>query len=194
MIVFNSNLILENKQLLLKPSTLDDLDGLGLIANQSIWEHSSTSIDNKAEMKQYLLKAIEDRQNQERQQLTITDKLHQQTIGCSSFENISHEHQRLEIGWTWLGKAFQGKGWNKVAKFLMVSYAFENLAFERVEFRARGTNIQSQKALAKIGATREGTLRSYFASEGKRHDFVYFSILKDEWPTLKTTVFKQVSQ
>lgn len=140
-------------------------------------------------MQTYLRKALLDRENNLRQQFTIKDQVHQRLLGCSSFENVSSEHKRLEIGWTWLGLEFQGKGYNPIAKYLMLQYAFDVLQFDRVEFRARETNIQSQKALAKIGATKEGTLRSYFYHEGQRHGFVYFSILKPEWPALKETVF-----
>ena len=105
---------------------------------------------------------------------------------------ISGKDKRLEIGWTWLGKDFQGKGYNPIAKYLMLQFAFEDLKFERVEFRTRGTNLQSQRALQKIGATREGTLRSYFVGEGKRHDMVYFSILKSEWLHVKALLSNSI--
>ena len=187
--LFSNTLTLENDQLLLKPSNLEDLDGLYPIADQRIWTHSSTSIENREDMKNYLLEVIEYRKQQTRQQLTIIDKANNRLLGCSSFENVSEADKRLEIGWTWLGLAFQGKGYNKIAKYLMLSYVFDELKFERVEFRVRGTNIQSQKALAKIGAVKEGTLRSYFVAEGKRHNFSYFSILKEEWPGLRERVF-----
>ena len=190
--LFDDHFLLQNKILLLKPSTTGDIDSLYQLADNNIWIHSSTNIIHKQDMENYLIKANEERQQKIRQQLTIIDKLNNQFIGCSSFENISNQHKRLEIGWTWLGKAFQGKGYNRVAKFLMLQYCFEILQFERVEFRARSTNIQSQKALAKIGAIKEGTLRSYFVDQGKRHAFVYFSILREEWPNLKATIFNDL--
>ena len=192
--IFSPTLSLENNRLLLRPSTLDDQDGLTKIADSSIWTHSSTNIrtQNREDVQVYLQNAIQKRESHILQQLTIIDKSNNILIGCSSFENISQEHKRLEIGWTWLGKQFQGTGLNPIAKYLMLRFVFEELGFERVEFRARGTNLQSQRALEKIGAVREGTIRSYFEAEGKRHDFVYFSILKDEWPELKATVFSEM--
>lgn len=183
------NLILQNEKMLLRPTIIDDFDGLYHIADNRIWAHSSTSIENEAEMTKYIEKAIQDREQKVRQQLTIIDKANDQILGCSSFENISEEHKRLEIGWTWLGLDFQGKGYNPIAKYLMLRHVFEEMEYERVEFRARETNVQSQKALAKIGAVREGTLRSYFVSEGERHGFVYFSILKEEWPNVRKILF-----
>ena len=191
--LFSEHLVLENKTLLLYPSTQVDKHALFELADPRIWTHSSTNIQSMNDMETYLQRAIEARQHKKSQQLTIKRKRDNQLIGCSTFENIFFEHQRLEIGWTWLGKDYQGKGLNRIAKFLMLQYVFEQLQFERVEFRARGTNIQSQKALKKIGATREGTLRSYFQFEGQRHDFVYFSILKSEWTSLKETVFNDLN-
>ena len=193
MSLFKEDFVLENQRLRLMPSSLSDLEHLYQIADQRIWAHSSTSIRNRQDMFRYLEKAGLDRQNEVRQELTVIDKLTGAYCGCSSFENISIPHRRLEIGWTWLGLQFQGKGINKIAKYLMLAYVFEQLEFERVEFRVRGTNAQSQRALEKIGAVREGRLRSYFEAEGQRHDFIYFSILREEWPQLKAGIFAAVS-
>ena len=143
--LFDDSFQLEQEFLLLRPSALTDLEGLYTLADAGIWAHSSTAISDQPDMKAYLQKALDDREAGIRQQLTIWDKVHNRPIGCSSFEHISHSDKRIEIGWSWLGKAFQGKGYNLIAKYLMLMFAFEELDFERVEFRTRGTNIQSQK-------------------------------------------------
>lgn len=192
--IFSEKLILEHEFLLLRPSIAEDLEGLYELAQESVWTHSSTSIHQKEDMEAYISRSIADRQANLRQQLTIWDKTLNIPVGCTSFEHVSEPDQRMEIGWSWLGKAYQGKGYNKISKFLMLSHVFEELNFERVEFRTRGTNIQSQKSLTKIGATREGTLRSYFTDGDKRHDMVYFSLLRQEWLVLKKTVFQRLEQ
>ena len=187
--IFSSDIRLVNEILLLRPSVAEDVSSLFALADPSIWAESSTSIYHEEDMGDYLQNALDDRQSGIRQQFTIIVKDSMTMIGCSSFENISTHHGRLEIGWTWLGKAFQGKGLNRVAKYLMLKYVFEHLDYHRVEFRTRGTNLQSQRALKKIGAIYEGSLRSYFMSEEKRHDMVYFSILSEEWEMLKKSTF-----
>lgn len=96
----------------------------------------------------------------------------------------------MEIGWSWLWLEYQGQGINRVVKFLMLQYAFEILQIERVEFRTRGTNFQSQRVLTKIGAQREGCLRSYSSDQDQRHDLIYYSILKPDWVIMKTSTFK----
>ena len=67
----------------------------------------------------------------------------------------SYYDKVLHIGWTWIGKEFQGTGLNFQMKYLMLKYAFETLDFDKVEFRIDERNIQSRKAVEKIGATLE---------------------------------------
>jgi RimJ/RimL family protein N-acetyltransferase len=71
----------------------------------------------------------------------------------------------------------------------MLRYAFEILAFERVEFKADSRNLQSRRAIEKIGATYEGELRSHtLMNDGYRRHTVYYSILKDEWQAVKQNI------
>ncbi|MBX2816893.1 MAG: GNAT family N-acetyltransferase [Saprospiraceae bacterium] len=181
---FDARLTLSNDSHILKSSRLEDAEELYALADSRIWAHSSTSIHTRADMEAYLKRAISDRIAGIRHQFTIYEKTYGKALGCSSFEHISATNLRLEIGWTWLGLQYQGKGHNGIVKHLMLAYAFDDLGFERVEFRTRGTNLQSQRALEKLGASKEGRLRSYFVGEGQRHDMVYYSILRCEWPAL----------
>ena len=69
---------------------------------------------------------------------------------------------------------------------LLLTYAFEVLNLNRVEFKTDSLNAKSQKALERIGATQEGTLRHHMIQpDGRLRDSVYFSILKNEWATVK---------
>lgn len=72
----------------------------------------------------------------------------------------------------------------------MLNYAFENLGFERVEFKTDVINERSRRALRKIGAAEEGILRSHtLMQDGRRRDTIYYSILKTEWAGIKNTIF-----
>ncbi len=166
-----------------------DFDVLKLIADPAIWEHTSTTLDNEEQFRCYLQNALEERETKKRIPFTIIEKNTGQLIGNTSVGNISWKNKRAEIGWTWMGKAFQGKGYNKPMKFLLLQYLIEVAGFMRIEFRTRGTNLQSQKALEKIGATREGVLRNHFVDGGIYYDMVYYSILSGEWPAIKNSIF-----
>ena len=114
--------------------------------------------------------------------------------GSSSFGSISYFDKRIEIGWSWLAKQYQGTGINFHAKFSLLSYAFDVLDWERVEIKTDNLNERAKQGLRKIGAKEEGVLRSHMQMPlNRRRDSVYFSILKNEWPAIKNSVFKEIT-
>jgi RimJ/RimL family protein N-acetyltransferase len=107
-------------------------------------------------------------------------------IGSTRFMTIAPEHRRVEIGWTWVGTAYQGTGANREAKFLQLRHAFETLDAERVEFKTHARNERSRGALLGIGATFEGVLRHHtIMPDGSNRDSAFYSVLAGEWPTVK---------
>jgi RimJ/RimL family protein N-acetyltransferase len=111
--------------------------------------------------------------------------------GSTRIANIAPDHQRLEIGWSWLLPDFQRTGLNQKVKLLLLTHCFEDLLAARVEFKGDARNDQSRAALAKIGAQYEGTLRSHMLlPDSSRRDSFYFSILKIEWPAVKASIVK----
>ncbi len=77
-------------------------------------------------------------------------------------------------------------------KYLMLSYLFEKAGAERVELKTDSRNGQSRKAISKIGAVYEGELRSHtLMTDGYRRNTVYYSILKEEWESVKREHFSQ---
>lgn len=102
--------------------------------------------------------------------------------GMSSFLGINEERQILEIGGTYYRPKFRGSGLNTRVKAMMLARAFE-CGVRRVEFRVDLRNARSQAAMKKLGAVREGVLRSERITwTGHVRDTVLFAILKDEWP------------
>jgi ribosomal-protein-alanine N-acetyltransferase len=110
----------------------------------------------------------------------------EQPVGTTSYFDIRLEHRGLEIGYTWLGKAYQGTQVNPENKYLLLRHAFETLGAIRVQLKTDGRNLQSQRAMAKLGAKYEGTLRhQVILPDGYRRDNVMFSIIEEEWPEVK---------
>ncbi len=189
------DIILENDRIKLRPLIVDDLNNLMPIAmrNLDLLQYSPKQVNSEVKLKAYIDKAMRQRREGSRYPFISFDKQAQAYSGSTSYLNISNDNERLEIGATWLGKDFQGTGLNKEQKRLMIGYAFETLGMQRVELKTDGRNLQSQKAMLKIGAKQEGTLRSHTVMEdGFRRDTVYFSILKDEWPVVKETIFEGI--
>ena len=117
---------------------------------------------------------------------TIIDNHTHRIAGSSRYLAIVPEHRRLEIGYTWIGQAYQRSHVNTATKLCLLSHAFETLGMVRVEFKADARNTRSQQALLRLGATQEGIFRKHMTAHNKHiRDSVYFSIIDDEWPELK---------
>jgi RimJ/RimL family protein N-acetyltransferase len=116
-------------------------------------------------------------------------------VGSTRFMSIAPEHRRLEIGWTWLGTAFQGTGANRAAKLLQLTHAFETLDAERVEFKTHARNERSRAALLGIGAQFEGVLRHHtIMPDGSNRDSAFYSVLADEWPRVKVHLERSLAR
>jgi RimJ/RimL family protein N-acetyltransferase len=107
-------------------------------------------------------------------------------VGSSRYMNLVPTDLRLEIGWTWIDPAFQRTAVNTEAKLAMLGQAFDALGCRRVELKTDALNGQSRTAILGIGATYEGIFRKHMVMAGGRaRDTAYYSILDDEWPTVR---------
>lgn len=185
---FNSSIVLENDVALLSPINKADIENLLAVAtkDKDLLQFSPSPIHNKDLLKQYIDKAAEHFENKTRYTFCVFDKIKNAFAGSTSFLNISNADDRLEIGGTWYGKAFQRTGLNRNCKYLLLEYAFEKLGAERVEFRTDERNTASRQAIEKIGGQFEGILRRHtLMYDGFRRNTVCYSILKPEWSSLK---------
>lgn len=181
-------LVLQTEKVLLRPMTMDDLDAfLNLTSDQPMWKYFTSDLSNPEELRKWVEDAVSQSQNGSRLAFTIIDRLSGQIAGSTSLGNISVHDRRIEIGWTWLGKKFQGRGINDHSKYLLIRYCFETLGFERVESKTDFLNFPARQALKRIGLVEEGILRSHtLMTNNRRRDTIYYSILKSEWSNIKT--------
>jgi RimJ/RimL family protein N-acetyltransferase len=178
---------LENDHVRLTPVTPDDREPLRAVSlDPELWRYFIILIETDADFDAFFDAALDDLAAGRRVPYVITDKSTGRVAGSMSIGNMAERDGRLEIGWSWLGLAFQGKGVNRWAKFLMMEHAFDKLGAERVEFKTDKLNVQARHALRNIGATEEGTLRSFNPMPGdRRRDAVFYSVLRAEWPTVR---------
>jgi len=102
-------------------------------------------------------------------------------IGMSCYIAIEEQRGVLEIGNTYYAPALRGTGLNGAVKDLMIGRAID-CGFRRVEFRVDSRNARSQRAMAKLGAVREGLIRAERITwTGHVRDTILFSILASEW-------------
>jgi RimJ/RimL family protein N-acetyltransferase len=106
-------------------------------------------------------------------------------IGSTRLLDVRAADRQVEIGATFLDRAYWRTPANTESKLLFLTYCFEHLGCVRVALKTDGRNVRSQEAIARLGAVREGVLRRHMQVRGYQRDTVYFSILDDEWPAVK---------
>lgn len=108
-------------------------------------------------------------------------------VAKSSYLDIRPAHRAVEIGATWIAPSSRGTYVNPEMKLAMLQHAFETLGCVRVQLKTDMRNLQSRAAIAKAGATFEGTLRKHgIQPSGYVRDTAMFSITDDEWPRVKS--------
>jgi RimJ/RimL family protein N-acetyltransferase len=112
-----------------------------------------------------------------------------EVVGSSSYCNVDAPNRRLEIGYTWYRQDVRRSGVNTECKLLMLGHAFDQLGCVAVEFRTHFFNSTSRAAIERLGAKRDGILRSHqLLPDGSRRDTVVYSILDGEWPSVRNNL------
>ncbi|RLA48745.1 MAG: GNAT family N-acetyltransferase [Gammaproteobacteria bacterium] len=178
-------LVLSGEGVRLEPLSQGHAQGLynrGRVAADWIYLPRSCFID-LADTRQWIDEALED---SAQLVFAIVESGKDKVVGSTRYLHVCPEHRSLEIGWTWLGQEWQRTGVNTQVKLLLLSHAFERLGCVRVEFKADERNARSQRALERMGATREGVLRNHMIVQGDYvRDSVYFSVIDQDWPQVK---------
>lgn len=115
--------------------------------------------------------------------------------GMTTYMNADAANRRVEIGSTWYGKWVQRTALNTQCKLLLLTYAFETLDCIAVEFRTHFFNHQSRRAIERLGAKQDGILRNQaIGPNGTLRDTVVYSIIPNEWPTVKAHLSYQLNE
>ena len=193
----NTEIILENERVLLRPLMQEDAVYLSdyVNAEPSLWKYALTPITTTQEFGQYITTAIESRRLKTAYPFIVFDKLQNKFVGSTRFYDIQLDYSTTQLGYTWYSEKTWGTGLNEHCKFILLSYAFETIGFERVEFRADYRNKRSIAAMQKIGCSVEGILRNHLpTSDGTRRDSIVLSMLKNEWPNIKAGFLARIKK
>lgn len=184
---WDNEITLEGNLVKLIPLQLHHRDELVRAASDGeLWNLWFTSVPSKKNIDEYLEFALAEKSNYKAIPFVVIEKLSGKIIGTNRFCNIKQEHKRLEIGYTWYAKSTQRTGVNTECKYLLLSYAFEQLNCIAVEFTTNWHNQPSRNAISRLGAKQDGIIRNHqIMPNGIYRDTVVFSIIENEWKSVK---------
>ena len=145
--MLNRQPTLEGETLLLRPLRDDDWDALYAVASDPlIWAvHPGHDRWQEPVFREFFANAMH-----HRGALAVIDKASGAIIGSSRYQGLDDaDGGSVEIGWTFLARAYWGGSTNRELKRLMLSHALASVA--RVDFRVGEDNVRSRGAMVKIG-------------------------------------------
>lgn len=183
-------LVLEGEQVRLEPLAMAHLDGLCAVGlDPELWQWEAIRKRSREDMRVYVHKALDEQQRGVSLPFATLFRESGQVIGSTRYLNMDLANRRVEIGATWIGRPWQRTAVNTEAKYLMLRHAFEVLGCFRVELKTDVLNERSRRAILRLGAKEEGVLRRHVVTDtGRVRDTVYYSILDDEWSSVKVAL------
>lgn len=166
--------ILEDELVKLVPLTGNDFSRLfAVAADPAIWEQHPAKDRYKKEVFQLFF----DGAVASNSAFLVVDKKGNEVIGSTRFYAFEPEQSSIAIGFTFLAKNFWGGQYNKAMKKLLLHYVFQFV--NRVVFHIGPTNIRSQNAVCKIGATKINEV--YLDNNGSQVLHYEYAIKKQDW-------------
>jgi RimJ/RimL family protein N-acetyltransferase len=184
---FASPVVLQGHGLRLEPLTMEHEPGLrAAAADGELWNLRVTSVPRPEDTAAYIVNALDMQARGERLAWAVTDAASGRVIGCTSYHDLIPAVRRVEIGWTWYARSVQRSHVNTAAKLLLMTHAFDTLGCTVVGWRTDILNLASQRAIERLGAHRDGVLRSHaLRRDGSIRDTVMYSLLASEWPEVR---------
>jgi RimJ/RimL family protein N-acetyltransferase len=178
----------------LEPFDIDHLEELlDLGSDERIWEFFPVNLADAQLHRHHLLNALHQRDEGEHYPFVVRVQATGRLAGYTRLFNLFPMHRKLEIG-SWLHPDYWGTGINVESKYILLRHCFEVLDTVRVQFKASNTNVRSLRAIEKLGATFEGIVRNdRILPDGTCRHASCYSILAEEWPTVKTKLLGRMA-
>jgi RimJ/RimL family protein N-acetyltransferase len=151
-----------------------------------LWELWFTAVPEPERVPQYIADALEGQRAGHMLPWAVRELATDTIVGSTRYHDIVAPIDRVEIGYTWYAARWQRTHVNTACKLLLLAHAFDTLGCQVVGLRTDNFNFASQRAIAALGAHKDGVIRHHQARrDGTVRDSVMFSILAGEWPDVK---------
>jgi RimJ/RimL family protein N-acetyltransferase len=160
--------ILENERVLVTPLCEEDFENLYAVASDpKIWEQHP----NKDRWQREVFKKFFEGAMESKGAFKIIDKKTGEIAGSTRFYNFSSDDKSIVIGYTFYATKYWGTGLNPTVKRLMMDYIFQFA--DRILLNVGATNLRSQIAVTRLGATKIGEETVAYYGEAPKLNFVY---------------------
>lgn len=182
-----SPIVLEGYGVRLEPLTTAHAEALASAASDGrLWELWFTSVPAPEQAATYVADALAGQKAGHMLPWVVRELVTNAIVGSTRYHDIVMPVDRVEIGYTWYGAQWQRSHVNTACKLLLLAHAFDTLDCKVVGLRTDNFNFASQRAIAALGAHKDGVLRHHQARrDGTVRDSVMFSILAAEWSDVK---------
>ncbi len=185
--MFDQAVTLKMNEIRLEPLDFSHEAGLQAACQDGeLWKLRVTSAPHFSDVKEYIELALQQKEKAERFAFAVIDDVNNKILGTTSYHDILPNVKRLEVGYTWYAKCAQRTHVNTTCKFLMLQHAFESLDANVVGLRTDCLNFNSQRAIERLGAKKDGVIRGHvLRKDGTIRDTVMYSILQSEWINIR---------
>jgi RimJ/RimL family protein N-acetyltransferase len=179
--------VLEGHGVRLEPMTHAHHDGIAAAAaDGKLWELWFTAVPRPEETRAFIEHALHGQEEGHMLPWVVRESAGGTVVGSTRYHDIVAPIDRVEIGYTFYAKRWQRSHVNTACKLLLFAHAFDMVGCKVVGLRTDNYNFGSQRAIAALGAKKDGVIRHHQARrDGTPRDSVMFSVLANEWPDVR---------
>ncbi len=173
-------MIIKYEDIILRAIEVEDLELIREMINDPEIEHMTGGggLPVSKYQQENWFKSLENRNNEVRLMIETEDC---GTIGMVMLTDIDYKNSTAQFhSKIATSKNIRGKGYGTKATNALVEYAFNQLNLNCIYSHIIEYNIASQRVKEKCGFKKDGVLRKRVYKDGKYHDIVVWSILKNE--------------
>jgi len=166
----------------LRPAEREDIDlFVRWFADEETTRYLSTRAPFSKAMEEKWFDSMLEQQGKSGYHFVICLLADDRAIGTAGFHHVNQEDGHASFGISIGEKAEWSKGYGTDALRAICDFGFGQLRLERIELDVYEPNRRAQRSYEKAGFMTEGTLRHAHFSDGRYHDVLRMSLLREEW-------------
>lgn len=184
---------LEGRFVRLEPLRMNHAAALFEATKSLDWQWFLGPLRTKEEVDRRISEGMESETRGDAYAFAVRFKEDNRIVGSTAYLTVVQKHKRAEIGSTWYSRDVWGTVVNPECKYLLLKHAFEDWGAVRIQLGTDVNNTHSQRAILKLGAKFEGTLRNHgIRPDGSVRDAALYSIIASEWSKVKSKLLSRL--